>query len=79
MLDKHLSATKIAESSAYNKSLLLAALDISLTYIKIKGVPVLIPGEHHMKYLHVGIEFQIHPLAVDDQINRTETIWIRLD
>ena len=26
-----------------------------------------------MKYMHVRIEFKIHPLAVDDQINRTET------
>ena len=34
MLDNHLSATKITESSAYNKSLLLTAPDISLTYIK---------------------------------------------
>ena len=78
MIDKHLSAIKIAESSAYNNKLLLKAPDISLTYIK-KGVPVLIPGEHHMKYLHVRIGFQIHPLAVDDQKNRTKTIWIRLD
>ena len=38
----------------------------------------MIPGEHHMKYLHLRKEFLIHPLAVDDQINRTETIWIRV-
>ena len=67
MLDKHLSATKIAESSAYNINLLQTAPYISLTYIKNKRGPSI---EHHMKYSHVRKEFQIHPLAVDDQINR---------
>ena len=43
MLDKHLSATKIAEPSAYNKRLLLTALDISLTYIKNKRGPSIDP------------------------------------
>ena len=44
-----------------------------------KVVQVLIRGEHHMKYLHVRIDFQIHPLAVGDRVNMTKTIWIRLD
>ena len=43
LFDKHLSATKIAESSAYNKSLLLTAPDISLTYIKNKRDPSIDP------------------------------------
>ena len=43
MLDKHLSATKIAESSAYNNSLLQTASDISLTYIKNKRGPSIDP------------------------------------
>ena len=48
MLDKHLSATKFAESSAYNKSLLLTAPDISLAYIKNKGGPSIGPlGTQH--------------------------------
>ena len=75
----HVSATKIAESSAYNKSLLLTAPDISLTSIKNKRDPSIEPwGTPHEKFACED-RFQIHPLAVDDQINRNETIWIRLD
>ena len=36
MFDKHLSVSKITESSAYDESLLPTAPDISLTYIKNK-------------------------------------------
>ena len=32
-----------------------------------------------MKYLHVRPEVQIHPVAVENQINRTKTIWMGLD
>ena len=39
LLDKHLTTTKIAESSVYNKSVLLTALNISLTHIKKKRGP----------------------------------------
>ena len=45
MLDKHVSATKIAELSAYNNSLLQTAPDISLTYIKNKRGPSIDPWE----------------------------------
>ena len=77
MLDKHLSATKVAESSAYSNSLLQTAPDISLTYIKNKRGTSIDPwGTPHEIF---ACEFLIHPLAIDDQINRTETIWIRLD
>ena len=43
MLDKLLSAAKIAESSAYNTSLLLTAPDLSLTYIENKRCPSIDP------------------------------------
>ena len=62
MLDEHLSASKIAESSACNKSLLLTSLYISLTYIKNKRDPSIDPW---------GIPHEI--FACEDRVPDTST------